>query len=67
MNTPADTRDLIVAYLVRVGEERPTKRICEYMFHEYRITPGATRMCLARLLKAGDIERPEHGYYRAKP
>lgn len=58
------TRALVLDYIRRDTEPRPTARIIEYMYKMHKVSNGATRAQLFRLLRDGEIERVSKHWYR---
>jgi len=56
-------RDLIVAYLEQVHEERTAARIINYLWTMHHVTPTSTRTALGRLVRDDQITRISTGRY----
>ena len=63
MTTRPPTRDVLLDYLRADSEPRHVLTILKYMQTMHMTTPGATRLQLFRLCKAGLVTRtPPHWY-----
>ena len=63
MTRRGETRAVILAYL---RDERALGPMCRYLFERHGINGGAVREQLARMVRAGDVERIGRGRYRRK-
>jgi hypothetical protein len=58
------TKDVLLAYLRADTQPRWTTGLLAYMAQMHKVSPGATRTQLYRLVRAGKIERVDLHWYR---